>query len=65
MGLARFRAAVEDVDALGRLFATVRLGTGETAVTRRHLAETTLTPAEFGSALLLDALHGVKGVLAR
>ena len=65
MGLARFRAAVEDVDPLGGLLATVRLGTGETAVTGRHLSETTLAPAELGSTLLLDALHGVKGVLAR
>ncbi len=65
MGLARLGAAVEDVDALGWLFTTVRLGTRETAVPSGDLTEASLTPAKFGCALLLDALHGVEGVLAR
>ena len=65
VGLARLGAAVEDVDALGRLFATVRLGTRETAVPSGDLTEASLTPAKLRCALLLHALHGVEGVLAR
>ena len=44
---ARFRAAVENVHTLGRLFATVGLGTWETTVTRHYSTEASLTPAQF------------------
>ncbi len=63
MRLAGFCAAEEDVDSLCWLFAAVRFRTGETAVTSHNSAETSLTPAKFGCALLLYALHCVHGML--
>ncbi len=62
--LARFRAAVENVDALGGFFPAVGFWTWETAVTGHHTTEPSLTPAQLGSPPFLDALHGVEGVLA-
>ena len=65
MGLAGLGASVENVDALRGLFATIGFWTWETTVPRHDPTETALTPAKFGGAALLDALHGVHGVLAR
>lgn len=64
VGLARFRASVEDVHSLGRLFSAVGFRTWETTVTGHDSTEPSLTPAEFGGSSLLDALHGVQGVFA-
>ena len=63
MCLAGFRAPVENVDALGRLLATVGFWTWETAVPSHDTAETSLTPAKFGGSLLLDTLDRVERVL--
>jgi hypothetical protein len=64
VGFSGFGAPVENVDALGRLFPTVRLGTRETTVSSHHAAETSLTPAKLGCSLLFDTLNRVEGVLA-
>ena len=64
MGLARLRASVQNVHALGGLFPTVGFWTRETSVTRHNPAKTSLTPTEFRSTLFLNALDGVEGVLA-
>ena len=63
MRLAGFGAAEEDVHSLGWLFTTVWFRTWETSVTSHDSAETSLTPAKFGCALLLYALHCVHGML--
>ena len=61
---ARFRAAVENVDALRGLFTSIGFWTWETTVSGHDTAETSLTPAELRGSLLLHTLHGVEGVLA-
>ena len=63
MGLARLRASVQNVHALGGLFPTVGFWTRETSVTRHNPAKTSLTPTEFRSTLFLYALHCVHGML--
>lgn len=63
MGLASFCAAEEDIDSLGWFFTAVWFGSWETAVSCHNSAEPALTPAKFGCALLLDALHCVHGML--
>ena len=63
MRLAGLRATEENVDSLGWLFTAIRLRTWETTVASHHAAEPSLTPAKFGSALFLYALHGVHGML--
>ena len=63
MRLAGFCAAEKDVDSLGWLFTAIGLWTWETTVTSHNPAETSLTPAKFGCALLLYALHCVHGML--
>lgn len=63
VGLARFRAAVEDVHTLGWLFSPIGFGTRETAVPRHHTSESALTPAEFRRSLLFHTLDGVERVL--
>lgn len=64
MRFTGFGAAEKDVNSLGWLFTAVRLWTRETTVTSHNPAETSLTPAKFGSALFLYALYCVHGVLA-
>lgn len=64
MRFARFRAAVENVDALGRLFTTIGFGTRETSVTGHDTTESALTPAKLRGSLFLHSLHRVEGVLA-
>jgi hypothetical protein len=64
VSLSGFRAAVENVDALGWLLPTVGLWTWETTVSSHDAAEASLTPAKFRGSLFLDALNRVKGVLA-
>ena len=64
MGFSGFRAPIENVDALGWLFASVGFGTGETAISCHDATETSLTPAKFGSSLFLDTLNRVERVLA-
>ena len=64
MGLAGFRASVEDVDALRGFFTTVRFWTRETTVSSHNTAETSLTPAKLRSSPFLYTLHRVEGVLA-
>jgi len=61
---ARFRAAIENVHALGWLFTAIRLRTRETSVTGHDASEAALTPSKLGGSLLLHSLHRVEGVLA-
>jgi len=63
VGFSGFRAPIENVDALGWLFASVGFGTGETAISCHDATETSLTPAKFGSSLFLDTLNRVERVL--
>ena len=63
MRLAGLRATEENVHSLGWLFTAIGLWTWETTVTSHNSAETSLTPAKFGCALLLYALHCVHGML--
>ena len=63
MRLAGFCASEEDVDSLSWFLTAVWFGTRETTVTSHNSAETSLTPAKFGCALLLYALHCVHGML--
>tara|TARA_B100000963_G_C22070509_1_gene427834 strand:- start:256 stop:510 length:255 start_codon:yes stop_codon:yes gene_type:complete len=57
-------APIENVDSLGGLFTTVWFWTRETSVPGHDPAETSLPPSKFGGSLLLDALDGMKRVLA-
>jgi hypothetical protein len=63
MRFAGFSAPVENVHSLRWLFSAVGLWTWETTVTRHDATESSLTPAQLRSALLLHTLHGVEGVL--
>ena len=64
VGFSGLCAPVENVDSLGWLFTTVWFWTRETSVPGHDSTETSLPPPKFGGSLLLDALHGVKRVLA-
>tara|TARA_B100000519_G_scaffold70663_1_gene60558 strand:- start:390 stop:632 length:243 start_codon:yes stop_codon:yes gene_type:complete len=57
-----FRATVENIDALGRLFPTFWLWARETTVSSHHSTEAALTPLQFTRTALLDALNGVHGM---
>lgn len=63
VGLASLRAAVDDVDALGRLLSTLRLWSWETAVTCSDSAEAPLTPLQLTRSALFDALDCVECML--
>ncbi|SVC70586.1 uncharacterized protein METZ01_LOCUS323440, partial [marine metagenome] len=63
--LSCFGTPVEDVDPLGGLFTTFRLGPRETTVTRSDSTESALTPLQFACTALLDALNGVHRVTPR
>ena len=64
VGFSGLCAPVENVDPLGGFFTTVRFWPRETSVTGHDPTETSLTPSKFGGSLFLDALNGVKRVLA-
>ena len=64
VGFSGLCAPVENVDSLGGLFTTVWFWTRETSVPGHDPTETSLPPSEFGGSLFLDALYGMKRVLA-
>ena len=63
MGFPGLSASIKNIDPLGRFLSTIRFRTRETSVTCHHSAEPALSPLEFGSTLLFNALDSVQSML--